>query len=112
MELLTNLKSNLKSFRNTTDFSQEKMAEELHVSHSHYSKLETGENTPSLELLCEICEYFDVPLDFFVKKDGFAKSNAYANIEILERLKKIEPEKMDLLTDILHSLYFEYNNKQ
>lgn len=46
----------IRAFRKLKGYSQEKLADELHVSVSVLGEVERGNRKPSEELLCEIAE--------------------------------------------------------
>ncbi|MDG9922411.1 MULTISPECIES: helix-turn-helix transcriptional regulator [unclassified Pseudomonas] len=84
----------LRLIRSYHDLSQTELAEELSVSNSHLSEIESGKKQPSLELLNKYSERFDVPLSsilFFSENldstkplDGFRSSVARKIINIME----------------------------
>lgn len=84
----------LRLIRSYHDLSQTELAEELSISNSHLSEIESGKKQPSLELLNKYSERFDVPLSsilFFSENidttkalDGFRSSVARKIINIME----------------------------
>ena len=54
----------LHELRNTTPFSQKKMAEELGIVFRSYRRYESGESDPTLTTMLKIAEYFNVSLDY------------------------------------------------
>lgn len=84
----------LRLIRSYHDLSQTELAEELSVSNSHLSEIESGKKQPSLELLKKYSERFDVPLSsilFFSENldstkplDNFRSSVARKIINIME----------------------------
>lgn len=60
------LGSKIKKIRTEKKLSMRQLAEKLDVSQAHISKMEKGENLPSLPLLQKMAEVFGVPMrDFF-----------------------------------------------
>lgn len=63
------LAEKLKRLRAENKFTQEQLAEKLNVSRSTISSWETGRSYPDLEMVIEICDCFNVSLDFLLRKD-------------------------------------------
>lgn len=45
------------------------LGEKVGVSHAHISKLESGINSPSVELLEKLAEYFDIEISYFFSNE-------------------------------------------
>ena len=58
----------LKMLREEKNISQRKLGEDLGVVNQTISFWETGSREPDLDTLIEIAEYFDVNIDFLLKK--------------------------------------------
>ena len=56
----------IKNLRKLHGFTQEALAEKLHVSPSHIGKIETGSNGISIDFLIEVAELFHVSLDYLI----------------------------------------------
>ena len=54
--------------REEKNISQRKLGEDLGVVNQTISFWETGSREPDLDTLIEIAEYFDVNIDFLLKK--------------------------------------------
>ncbi|MFA9499813.1 helix-turn-helix domain-containing protein [Mannheimia sp. E30BD] len=52
----------LKTLRQFEGITQAELAQQLNVSISHISEIETGKNTITLEMLNKYANYFDVPV--------------------------------------------------
>lgn len=52
----------LKTLRQFEGITQVELAQQLNVSVSHISEIETGKNTITLEMLNKYANYFDVPV--------------------------------------------------
>lgn len=64
-----NLSGKIKKLRTENNLTQEQLAEKLQVSRSTISSWETGRSYPDLEMVIEICDCFDVSLDFLLRED-------------------------------------------
>lgn len=63
------ISSNLKFLRNQKKISQKKIAELCKKQNTAVSNWEKGIREPSAIDLMTICEFFDISIDDFVKKD-------------------------------------------
>lgn len=52
--------------RKKKGYKQESLAKQLNISTSYIGKIETGKNTPSIDLLVEMASLLDVSLDYLV----------------------------------------------
>ena len=64
-----NLSEKIKKLRSENNLTQEQLAEKLQVSRSTISSWETGRSFPDLEMVIEICDCFNVSLDFLLRED-------------------------------------------
>lgn len=64
-----NLCGKIKKLRAENNLTQEQLAEKLQVSRSTISSWETGRSYPDLEMVIEICDCFNVSLDFLLRED-------------------------------------------
>lgn len=64
-----NLSGKMKKLRAENYLTQEQLAEKLQVSRSTISSWETGRSYPDLEMVIEICDCFNVSLDFLLRED-------------------------------------------
>ena len=64
-----NLSEKIKKLRAENKLTQEQLAKNLQVSRSTISSWETGRSYPDLEMLIDICDRFNVSLDFLLRED-------------------------------------------
>ena len=76
------LNTNIQHLRRQRRLTQEALAEQLSVSRQTVSKWESGEMSPELQKLIEICEMFSCKLDALVREDMFADDGIYSPVEI------------------------------
>ena len=67
---LKNLGSLLKSLRVEQGLKQSDVAERVGVSTQHYSRIERGEYTPSLQTFFSLVEMFDIDISRLKLKDS------------------------------------------
>ncbi|MFZ0446508.1 MAG: helix-turn-helix transcriptional regulator [Bacillus sp. (in: firmicutes)] len=63
------LSEKMKRLRAENNLTQEQLAEKLQVSRSTISSWETGRSYPDLEMVIELCDCFNVSLDFLLRED-------------------------------------------
>ena len=76
------LSKNIQLLRKQRRITQEQLAEQMRVSRQTISKWESGEMTPELNKLIELCELFSCKLDALVREDMFADDDIYSPVEI------------------------------
>ncbi len=84
------LSKNIQSLRKQRRITQEQLAEQMNVSRQTISKWESGEMTPELQKLIELCELFACKLDELVREDMFADDDIFSSIEI----RRVDPFRM------------------
>jgi transcriptional regulator with XRE-family HTH domain len=88
-----NIGQKINKLRIKKKLSMRELGEKVGVSHAHISKLESGINSPSVDLLEKLAEFFDIDISYFFAKeeDGFTinESNIlYARDLSVESLKE------------------------
>lgn len=63
------ISNNLRLLRIIKGYSQQQVAERLHISRSCYCCIESGERTPDLLVLYDISQLFDIKLEYLVSFD-------------------------------------------
>lgn len=58
----------LKDLRHDKDLKTREIAEIFGISFQHYNDIENGRRNPSIELSMEMAEFFEVPLEKFLKE--------------------------------------------
>lgn len=92
---------NLKSAREARDLTQKQVAEALGISDKTYSKWETGETEPGIELICRLGEFFGMSPGAF-----FAEETPKEGSPIRAELKALRPAQAMLRAgEILDEAY-------
>ncbi len=68
------LSSRLRMLRLHHKYTQQNMADFLHLTLNGYQKYEQGESTPPLETLVKIADIFNVSTDFLLGRDAYLQS--------------------------------------
>lgn len=84
----------IKRLRTEKKLSMREFGDKLGVSHAHISKLESGINSPSVDLLEKIADYFNRDISYFFEKEDEDEIMFERNLS-LEYLK----EKYNLEVD-------------
>lgn len=63
---------NLREIRIKKGYTQKNVADFLHCSAVVYSRYETGDRQPSIEILMKLSEFFGVTIDYLVGKEEIA----------------------------------------
>jgi len=93
----------IKKARTEKELTQEKFAEELDVSVSYISQVESGKKKFNLERIVEISKILEKPIDYFIK--GYeAKSNDTIS-EIINILEKMSNTKLKLVFELIKNIY-------
>lgn len=72
----TSIGKRIRSYREERGFSQEELAEKLHISRSTYQRIENGETNSWINHIEKICTSLDVELDDILKpEEGYTQIN-------------------------------------
>lgn len=63
----------LKKIREQQNLNQQKVAMDLNISREALSHYETGKREPSLSLLVQMSEYFNVSINYLITGNEFKK---------------------------------------
>jgi transcriptional regulator with XRE-family HTH domain len=85
----------LKKEREKRNWSQNDLAEKIHVSRQSVSKWETGKNYPSIEVLINLSDLFQITVDELLRSDEELKE------KIIRESKQLAFPKRKMLFDIV-----------
>ncbi|MCI7131299.1 MAG: helix-turn-helix domain-containing protein [Lachnospiraceae bacterium] len=102
VDLQTAIGRRIAKLRKDRGMGQLELCGELDVSAKHLSECERGVSMFSLERLLDICEIFDVSLDFLVR--GMPTDDAQLNFppSMVKIFESGDQEEIDLLNDYLN----------
>lgn len=90
---MVEIKDRIISLRKENNMTQEQLANELNISPSAIGMYEQGRRKPSYELLQEICDYFNVDMDYLMGRSDI-KNKYQAGLKYdWEKEEKPEPKK-------------------
>ena len=88
---MNKLGNRLRELRKQKGYSQQQLADHLHLSRSSIEMYESGERDPSTETKEAIADFFNVNMDYLF---GRQESNEITKaMELYARYKKLTPEK-------------------
>ena len=99
---MAEIKDRIVSLRNEKNITQSQLAEELDISPSAIGMYEQGRRKPSYELLEEICDYFNVDMDYLMGRSDI-KNRYQAGLKYDWESKK--DEKSNLNIDTINTDY-------
>ena len=88
---MVEIKDRIISLRKENNMTQEQLAKELNISPSAVGMYEQGRRKPSYELLQEICDYFNVDIDYLMGRSNI-KNRYQAGLKYDWEDKKEEKE--------------------
>lgn len=93
----------LRDLRTQRGYSQSELATKLNLSKSTISMLEVGSRKPSIEVMQQIADFFNVDLDYLLGKDTV--SGYYLEPQAAELAKEVyEREELRLLFDTVRDI--------
>lgn len=96
----------LKNRRLQLGYTQEFAAEKAGISYSYYTKIERGEQLPSLEIAIKLSKIFRLSLDYWLlgKVPDTEFSPAVRNL--LHSLKEMDAQSIEQIANLLHEAAF------
>ncbi len=100
-------RARLTMLRKDHHLTQGQMAEKLGISRPSYTCYELGTSSPTVATLCKIADLFEVNLDYLLGRsddpsiEAADPKVAMQEISILDRFRKLSPEKRDKLCDMI-----------
>lgn len=63
----------LASIRKARNLNQQKVAMDLSISRESLSYYENGKRSPDIEMLCRLSDYFNVSIDYLIRREDFKR---------------------------------------
>lgn len=107
-----NFSENLKMLREKYNYTQQQLADALHVTKNSISHYERGISMPDLGILCALADIFDVSLDYLLGRSDFnlpynkLKNKIGKNISAGKLLESIIQLDNNHCTDLIKMLYY------
>lgn len=73
----------IRNFRITNNLTQAQLAESLDISTNFVSEVETGKKNISLEILCRLCQNYNLSADYILLGKDFSSSSQHTLSEFL-----------------------------
>lgn len=99
----------LKDRRNQLGYTQEFAAEKAGISYSYYTKIERGEQLPSLEVCLQLAQVFHLSLDRWLLDTSKTSCRKYLFTSNNTPARRHDPALFSLLPAALQRIYCNYN---
>lgn len=106
------LAARLKRRRVEMKMNQERMAEYLGIAYSTYTKLETAQQSASLNTLINISQKMGLSLDYLVFGNGEDESADAKAEQAVRIIQECDMSKIKYTADMLINLYQQMQDKQ
>ena len=73
----------IRNFRTANNLTQAQLAESLDISTNFVSEVETGKKNISLDILCHLCQYYNLSADYILLGKDNSSSSQHALSEFL-----------------------------
>lgn len=97
-ELIMIFSERLKEEREKRNWSQNDLAEKIHVSRQSVSKWETGKNYPSIEIIIHLSDLFGITIDELLRSDDELKQ------KVIQDSKQLAHPKWKMIFDSVFML--------
>ena len=96
------LKDKLKELRKRANYTQEQVAEKIGTTPVAYSRYETGKRIPPLEVLSDLADLYDVPVDYIIgRKRVTSETLTEYEKDLIEDFRKADNRAREDAADIL-----------
>ena len=103
----------LRQLRNEKGLSIRELAKEIGISHNTLAAYERHDMMPSLENGYIMAEYFEIPIEYFLKgKKVFTDFNDSTLLELFREVDEMDTEYRKLAKRFLEKLVKNYHEKQ
>lgn len=75
--------NNISELRKINKLTQSELAEKLNYSDKAISRWERGDTMPSIEVLCQICDLFNVDLRYLVSKEDIKEKQKFSSKKLI-----------------------------
>ena len=94
----------IRNMREDMDLTQQKIANDLYFTVESYSKYENGHRNPSLEMLVQMANYFDVTTDYLLGRENIsAQALTEYEMKLIEAARKADDRAREDALQILNS---------
>lgn len=101
------MKLKLKELHQIKGLSQQEVADYLHYSAVSYSRYETGNRSPSLDLLIKMADCFDVTLDYLLDRQHISEQGLITyEVSLIEAARKADDRAKEEALQILILHFF------
>ena len=107
------ISKNIKLLRGLYGYSQQYIADFLHISKSTYSAIETGKSLPDFDMICNLSFLYDIDANYLISTDISVHilSTLHADYSqirpshFIEKFLSLSPSARDLIKEEIFTLY-------
>ena len=96
----------LRNRRLQLGYTQEFAAEKAGISYSYYTKIERGEQLPSLDIAIQLSKTFQLSLDYWLLDQVPDTESSPAVRNLLQCLKEMDAHSIEQMQNLLHEAAF------
>lgn len=96
-----NIGKRIQGKRKANGMTQDDLVDELHISSTHLSRIESGKQIPSFPLFLEICNQLKTNPDYFIL--GNTRSSSVSS-EIIDSLQLLSPRDQEIIKTIIEKM--------
>ena len=102
------LPNRIRTFRNSKNWTQERLAEEIDVHATYISRIESGQKLPTLIIFCKIADALGVNVYELLMEEAKINSHEYKKKKLFNMLSESKPADIDIYSTLLNALHKSY----
>ena len=106
----------LKKIRKINGLSQVSLSEKINVHSTNIARYETNKQTPSIEVLKKIADFYDITVDYFISdKEEIKPASKIRDKVLLEKFEKIEeftPEDKKIIIELIDAFIAKHEMRK
>ena len=105
------LPNRIRTFRNASGLTQERLAEKVDIHATYISRIESGKKLPTLIIICKIADVLGVDVYELLLDEGKARSSDYKRKRLINIVNESEPANIDIYSTLLNALHRAHKRK-
>lgn len=110
------LAHNLRFFREAHGYTQEYLGDILNIQRQSYCNYENGRRIPSVEILSDIADLYDIPVDLLIKPANNKSDSSAVNYTLAQLIADFQSlsdaDKRDVQTFISYKKSLHHNHQE
>jgi len=99
------LPNRIRTFRNSKNWTQERLAEEIDVHATYISRIESGQKLPTSIIICKIADALGINVYELLMEETKINSHEYKKKKLLNILSESKPADIDIYSTLLNALH-------